>query len=152
MMHDTSRSYIRDMLQQRLEELTMRMGKAVVDDVQTFTEIAAEMRICANSIADLMTHHIDQREPAAPAEEPRETRAALQLYNHVMRSADAIRDAEVSLGLSDKANTKPHNLMRDMRQWVEKERGILAGEVVVAETSQRNGKHKRPHLLTEATG
>lgn len=149
MMHDTSRNYIRDMLQHRLEELTMRMGKAVADDVQTFTEIAAEMRICANSMADLMTHHIDQREPVAPVEEPRETRAALQLYNHVMRSADAIRDAEVSLGLSDKANTKPHNLMRDMRQWVEKERGILAGEVVVAETTR---KHKRPHLLTEATG
>ncbi|HVQ43818.1 MAG TPA: hypothetical protein VMT30_02535 [Candidatus Saccharimonadia bacterium] len=157
MMHDTTRNYIRQMLQARLEELTHRMAGFATDSIHEFAQAAEEIRIVANSIADLMTHHVDVPQPAAT--EPREVRAALHLYQNVLKSADTIRDMEVRLGLSDQANTKPHNLLRDMTKFIEHEKrsspdGIMPTEMSVAQAVEhvRNGAHKKRPIITENLG
>ncbi len=140
MLHDTSRTYIRNMLQARLEELSARMATFADDNAEMIAATAAELRTVANSIADLMTHHLDAA-PAEPVEQPRETRAALHLYHQVLKSGDTIRDLEVALGLSEHANQKPHNLVRDMREWVERERMHLENKA--PGRVDHNGRSKR---------
>jgi hypothetical protein len=156
MMHDTTRNYIRQMLQARLEELTHRMAGFATDSIHEFAQAAEEIRIVANSIADLMTHHVDVPQPA---EAPREVRAALHLYQNVLKSADTIRDMEVRLGMSDQANTKPHNLLRDMTKFIEHEKrsspeGVMPMEMSVAQAVEhvRNGAHKKRPIITENLG
>jgi len=160
MMHDNSKTYIRQLLQARLEELTRRMGGFAIDSLHEFANTAEEIRNVANSLADLMTHHVDEPQPAAT--EPREVRAALHLYQNVLKSADTIRDMEVRLGLSDQANTKPHNLLRDMTIFIETERrngrgvpeGVMPTEITVAQAVEhvRNGAHKKRPIITENLG
>jgi uncharacterized membrane-anchored protein YhcB (DUF1043 family) len=162
MMHDNSKTYIRQLLQARLEELTRRMGGFAIDSLHEFANTAEEIRNVANSLADLMTHHVDVAQPTTPAEAPREVRAALHLYQNVLKSADTIRDMEVRLGLSDQANTKPHNLLRDMTKFIEHERragnavpdGIMPMEISVAQAVEhvRNGANKKRPILTENLG
>jgi hypothetical protein len=158
MMHDTTRNYIRQMLQARLEELTHRMAGFATDSIHEFAQAAEEIRLVANSIADLMTHHVDVPQPT-PAEAPREVRAALHLYQNVLKSADTIRDMEVRLGMSDQANTKPHNLLRDMTKFIEHEKrsspeGVMPMEMSVAQAVEhvRNGAHKKRPIITENLG
>ena len=153
MMHDTTRNYIRQMLQARLEELTHRMAGFATDSIHEFAQAAEEIRIVANSIADLMTHHVDVPQPAA-TEQPREMRAALHLYTNVLKAADTIRDMEVRLGLSDQANSKPHNLLRDITQFIDGEKRHTIAEAVLAMPEPpRNGNgNKRRPIITENLG
>ncbi len=142
MLHPTTQAYVRTMLQARLVELTHRMG---TDAPEQILETLAELKQVGQHIAEIVTHHLDV-EP--PAEQPREVRAALHLYKNVLKGADTIRDLEVSLGLSDKANTKPHNMLRDMTNFIEAEKqhniqpDALA-EIARAVSVKHNGNGKR---------
>lgn len=130
MLHDKTRDYTRKLLQSQLEALTHRLSQLGADDAKAINDTVIEIRDVSNYIADLMTHHLDNK----PAEQPREVRAALHLYQNVLKSFDPIREIEVSLGLSEKANTRPHNFLRELRKFIEGERMARSGEVISGET------------------
>lgn len=116
MLHPTTQAYIRPLLQSRLRELVEELAN---DDAATIARTVEEIRTVSNAIADLVTHHLDE---APPVEQPREVKAALHLFRNVLDGADMIRDLEIQLGLSDKANTKPHNFLRGMTKFIEQEK------------------------------
>jgi hypothetical protein len=122
-MHKSTREYTRKLLQAQLGVLTHRLDTLDADDAKGITQAVAEIREVANHIADLLTHHLDE-----PTEPIREVRSALHLYKNVLKSYDAIRDAEISMGVGELANSRPHNLMRDMRKFIETERQWANGE------------------------
>lgn len=136
MLHNTTQDYIRKMLNARLEALTAELiGISAVADEKgghRVNELITEIRTVSASIADLLTHHMDEPkpEPAAPAE-TEEDRAAKHLYQQIMRSASAIRDLEVKLGMSEQNGTRAHNLMKDMRQFVEARQTMNAAASII---------------------
>ena len=150
MLNDATRDYMRAHLQAEITRHVVLMQNFLPTETEAISRTLNEIRHFTLLLEDLMTHHMDAPAPVV-AEQPRETRAALHLYNNVLKSADVIRDMEIKLGLSDEANTKPHNLLRDMTRFIESERRHAVGgtidTIAVAEAvaAHRNGKHKERH-------
>lgn len=149
MLNNATRDYMRAHFESRLTSAIMHLQHTHHEKVDEIAALLKEMRDITLLLEDLMTHHMDAPAPAEPVEQPRETRAALHLYNNVLKSADVIRDMEIKLGLSDEANTKPHNLLRDMTRFIESERrhgaGVNIEAIADAVAAHRNGKHKERH-------
>lgn len=149
MLNNATRDYMRAHFESRLTSAIMHLQHTHHEKVDEIAALLKEMRDITLLLEDLMTHHMDTPAPTEPAEQPRETRAALHLYHNVLKSADVIRDMEIKLGLSDEANTKPHNLLRDMTRFIESERrhgaGVSVEAVAEAVAAHRNGKHKERH-------
>ena len=118
MMHPSTRNHLRLLLEAELQDLVANLGKIDAGDAQSFLSATQEIVDATRHLAELMTHHIEDKS----AEQPRETRAALHLFRNVLRNVDVIRDAEVKLGLGDGANTKPHILLRDLRTFLDGEK------------------------------
>lgn len=151
MLNNATRDYMRVHFQERLAQSLSLLQRLPADATAEIATLLRDVRDITLLLEDVMTQHMDAPAPAEPAEQPRETRAALHLYNNVLKSADVIRDMEIKLGLSDEANTKPHNLLRDMTRFIESERRHAVGGTIdttaVAEAvaAHRNGKHKERH-------
>jgi hypothetical protein len=154
MLNNATRDYMRAHFQERLAQSLSLLQRLPADATAEIATLLRDVRDITLLLEDVMTQHMDAPAPAEPVEQPRETRAALHLYHNVLKSADVIRDMEIKLGLSDEANTKPHNLLRDMTRFIESERRHGAGvnvpaisveAVADAVAAHRNGKHKERH-------